>query len=69
MEPVHTSVSIRIKLVDRQLWPMFHDQVKYCCRVLFAKLTEDVKYVLTTEQDHAANNTPSLDYNSAIQSK
>jgi len=67
MEPVPTSVSIRIKLVDRQLWPMFHDQVKYCCRVLFAKLTEDVKYVLTT--DHAANNTTSFDYNSAIQSK
>jgi len=42
---------------------MIHDQVKYGCRVLFAELTEDVKYILTTDHNHTANHSLSLDYN------
>ena len=45
---VNTSISISIKLVNRKLWSTFHDQVKYCRGILFAKLTKDVKHVLTT---------------------
>ena len=46
---VRTGVSVCIKLIDWKLRSMFHDQVEYCCCVLFAELTKHVKHALTTD--------------------